>query len=176
MALIAVGLACLLAWQAVAQLLVTLAGLYLIFAGVSSILWLIYRPREAPEKVAAPAGRRRRWVAPVLATVLIAGAIVVFRVGWRDDRRAAAGPCNGHEALCDRPLPEVALAATHNSMSAPLPGWYSAAQDAGIADQLQFGIHGCSSTRTTPTSSPAGGCAPTSARARRSRSWRSRTA
>jgi hypothetical protein len=54
----------------------------------------------------------------------------------------AAGPCNGREALCDRPLPEVALAATHNSMSAPLPGWYSAAQDAGIADQLQFGIHG----------------------------------
>jgi hypothetical protein len=36
----------------------------------------------------------------------------------------------------------VALAATHNSMSVPLPGWYAAEQDAPIADQLRFGIHG----------------------------------
>ena len=30
--------------------------------------------------------------------------------------------CNGSIELCDRPFNEVALAATHNSMSVPLPG------------------------------------------------------
>ena len=54
----------------------------------------------------------------------------------------AAGPCNGHAALCDRPLTAVALPATHNSMSVPLPGWYSAEQDRPIADQLRDGIRG----------------------------------
>lgn len=36
----------------------------------------------------------------------------------------------------------MALAATHNSMSAPLPGWFSSAQDGPIPDQLAFGIRG----------------------------------
>jgi hypothetical protein len=79
----------------------------------------------------------------VLATGLIAAAIAVFvGSGGTTTAAPAAGPCNGHQALCDRPLPEVALAATHNSMSATLPGWFAAMQDGSIADQLRFGIHG----------------------------------
>ena len=54
----------------------------------------------------------------------------------------ADGPCNGRAELCDRPLDRVALAATHNSMSVPLPGWYSAMQERPIADQLADGIRG----------------------------------
>jgi hypothetical protein len=50
--------------------------------------------------------------------------------------------CNGHAALCDRPLDEVVLAATHNSMSVPLPGWASAEQERPIGGQLEDGIHG----------------------------------
>jgi hypothetical protein len=50
--------------------------------------------------------------------------------------------CNGSEALCDRSLPETVIAATHNSMSAPLPGWRSVQQDAPIAVQLQDGVRG----------------------------------
>jgi hypothetical protein len=143
-AMIAVGLVCVLAWQAVAQVLITVAGLYLIFAGVSAILWLVYEPRaESHKPTAAPPACRRRWIAPVLATALIVAAIAVFvGSGGTTTVAPAAGPCNGHQALCDRSLPEVALAATHNSMSAPLPGWYSAAQDGPVADQLRFGIHG----------------------------------
>ena len=50
--------------------------------------------------------------------------------------------CNGHAALCDRPLDEVVLPATHNSMSAPLPGWFSAEQERPIGGQLDDGIRG----------------------------------
>ena len=143
-ALVAAGLVFLLARDAVLHLLLAAVGLYLIFAGVSAILWLVYQPAAAGERPAerAPA-RRRRFVAPVVATVLVAGAIALFiGSGGTTTPAPAAGPCNGHAVLCDRSLPEVALAATHNSMSVPLPGWYSSAQDAPIAEQLQFGIRG----------------------------------
>jgi hypothetical protein len=144
-ALVAAGLICLLARDAVLHLLFVAAGLYLIFAGVSAVLWLVYRPR--PEGEERPAGPPppgpRRLVAPVLAAVLIAGAIVAFvDAGGTTTAAPASGPCNGHAALCDRTLPEVALAATHNSMSVPLPGWFSSAQDAPISEQLRFGIRG----------------------------------
>jgi hypothetical protein len=52
------------------------------------------------------------------------------------------GACDGHDELCDRPLAQVALPATHNSMSVPLPGWYSSEQERPIVDQLSDGIRG----------------------------------
>jgi hypothetical protein len=61
-------------------------------------------------------------------------------------RRVALGgvrrTCNGKLALCEKTLPEIALPATHNSMSVPLRGWFSSEQDAPIAEQLRFGIRG----------------------------------
>jgi hypothetical protein len=75
--------------------------------------------------------------------LLIAVAVVAFvGSGGTTTPAPAAGQCNGHLALCDRTLPQVALAATHNSMSVPLPGSFSSEQDAPIADQLRFGIRG----------------------------------
>ena len=56
--------------------------------------------------------------------------------------RRRDGACDGHAELCDRPLNEVALPATHNSMSVPLPGWYSADAGAPIGAQLHDGIRG----------------------------------
>jgi hypothetical protein len=50
--------------------------------------------------------------------------------------------CNGYTALCGKTLPEVVLPATHNSMSAPLPGWFSSEQDRSIGGQLNDGIRG----------------------------------
>ena len=146
---IAVGLLFLLARDAVLHLAFALAGLYLIFFGVSAILRLVYQPR--PEDVerrdegagAVPRSRRRRLIAPAFAALLIAGVIVAFiGSGGATTAAPAAGPCNGHTELCSRSLPEVALAATHNSMSVPLPGWFSSEQDASIAEQLRFGIRG----------------------------------
>ena len=143
-AFVAAGLLCLVARDAVLQLLVTAAGLYLVFTGVSAILQLVYQPRaaRAPEPAPAPRGRRTL-LAGAVAFVLIAVAAGTFvGSGGVTTAAPAAGTCNGSRALCDRSLPEVALAATHNSMSVPLPGWYAALQDRPIAGQLHDGIRG----------------------------------
>jgi hypothetical protein len=142
-ALVAVGLTFLLARDAVLQVMFTAAGLYLIFAGVSAVLVLVYQPR-AHAPAATDGGRRRRpLVAGLVAGAAVAAAIAVFiGTGGTTTAAPARGPCNGYVALCGRSLPQVALAATHNSMSVPLPGWFSSQQDAPIADQLRYGIRG----------------------------------
>jgi hypothetical protein len=105
------------------------------------ILRLVYRPPA--EREPAPRRNRRRLVGPVVAAIAVAGAAAVFLAsGGTTTAAPSAGPCDGHVELCDRPLDEVALAATHNSMSVPLPGWFSAMQEAPIADQLADGIRG----------------------------------
>jgi len=50
--------------------------------------------------------------------------------------------CNGFEALCDRPLNEVAFAATHNSMSNEDAGWWAPNQQHGLTQQMEDGIRG----------------------------------
>jgi hypothetical protein len=149
-ALVAVGFVCLLARDAVLRVLVSVAGLYLIFAGVTAILWLVYQPRPerveaGPERAAvAPSPRRRRLIAPAVAVVLIAAVVAAFiGSGGTTTAAPAAGPCNGHAALCDRSLPQVALAATHNSMSVPLPGWFSSEQDARSPSSCASASAGC---------------------------------
>ena len=49
--------------------------------------------------------------------------------------------CNGHVELCSRRLSEVALAGTHNSMSAASLGWSGPNQLVDIPTQLRRGIH-----------------------------------
>ncbi len=143
-ALVGAGLLVILAREAVIQLVFTLIGVYLIFEGVSAILRLVYRPPAGePRAVASRSRRGRRLVAPLLAAALIAVAIAVFLgSGGVTTAAPASGACNGHDALCERSLDEVALPATHNSMSVPLPGWYSSVQEAPIADQLAEGVRG----------------------------------
>jgi hypothetical protein len=60
---------------------------------------------------------------------------------------SAPGPeqvdtCNGSVELCPRPLSEVVLPGTHNSMSAPLPGWFSSEHSEPIPGQLESGVRG----------------------------------
>jgi hypothetical protein len=144
-ALIAVGLVFVLDRDAVIRVLFTAVGLYLIYAGVSVLLWLVYRPRRAVEHPAAATRRHhsRPWIAALVAGVLIIVAGGIF-VGSGGTSTAAPPPvaCNGHEELCGRTLEDVALPATHNSMSGPLPGWYTVLQDRPIPDQLRDGIRG----------------------------------
>jgi hypothetical protein len=148
-ALIAVGLLCLFERDVLLRLIFAAAGLYLIFAGASAILWLVYQPREArtaAEPVAAGGVRTRRGrtlAAAGVAGVLIVASIAAF-VGTGGTSTAAppAVACNGSRALCGRSLENVALPATHNSMSAPLPGWFSSQQDHPIPNQLHDGIRG----------------------------------
>jgi hypothetical protein len=147
LALLAAGLLVILARDAVLHLLFTLLGVYLIFEAVGAILRLVYRPPTgAPDErpaAATPRRRPRRLAASLLAAGLIAAAVAIFvGSGGATTAAPAGGPCNGHAVLCERPLNEVALPATHNSMSVPLPGWYSAEQERPIADQLADGIRG----------------------------------
>ena len=129
----------------VVRLAVTLGGVYLLFKGVEAIMRVVARP---PGDEPAPERRRRRRPSPrvavsVLAAVLVGAACVAF-VGTGG--AAAPAPdvsrCNGHAALCDRPLDEVTLPATHNAMSVPLPGWFSSLQERPIDGQLEDGVRG----------------------------------
>jgi hypothetical protein len=148
-ALVVLGLVFVLDRDAVLLVLFTAVGLYLIYAGVSALLWLVYQPRPARaerpqgEVRVTARGRGRTLVAATVATLLVVGIVSAFvGSGGTSTAAPADGPCNGHEELCDRPLDRVALEATHNSMSAPLPGWFSSAQDRPVADQLREGIRG----------------------------------
>ncbi len=124
-----------------------LAGVVLIQQGAETLLRLIYRPpvpdpeREDPEPERA---HRLRTVAlGAAAVVVIAGAVTVFiAAGGVEQPRASIRGCNGSESLCDKPLDEVVLPATHNSMSVPLKGWFSAEQERPISGQLDDGIRG----------------------------------
>jgi hypothetical protein len=56
---------------------------------------------------------------------------------------ARVGRCNGHAALCDLRVDQVAFLPTHNAMAASdEPGWLFAAQDVGIYRQLDDGVRG----------------------------------
>ncbi len=56
------------------------------------------------------------------------------------DVEEAEGGCNGHPALCSRPLDQVTLAGTHNSMSNADAEWLAPNQQHGIGRQLEDGI------------------------------------
>lgn len=51
-------------------------------------------------------------------------------------------PCAGDVALCERTLPEITLAATHNAMSNAEDGWGLPNQERPIEQQLRDGIRG----------------------------------
>ena len=96
------------------------------------------RTRRAP----APRWPLRRIAVAVLARSWSWPGSAAFALRRRSARGAAGRGRATAAALCDRPLDEVVLPATHNSMSAPLPGWYSAEQERPIRGQLDDGIRG----------------------------------
>jgi hypothetical protein len=152
-ALIAVGAACLFDHGAVISLAFTAVGVYLIYGGVAILLGLINLPvlgvggpnRSAPDPhhgLERIPGRRIA-VAAIVAIVVCGAAVGVFLgSGALSGAAPRQAPCDGSRLLCDRPLTAVALPATHNSMSVPLPGWFSAEQNAPIPAQLEAGIRG----------------------------------
>jgi hypothetical protein len=146
-AFVAAGVFVLVDRAAVLALILNVFGIYLIYEGVAALLRLIYRPEEHTERRPAP-GPLRRFDRRRIAVVAIPAALIAVVVGSFLGTGAATtaapaqGGCNGHEELCGRPLDRVAIPMTHNSMSVPLPGWYSAMQEKPIADQLHDGIRG----------------------------------
>ncbi len=148
-ALVVLGLLLIAHPQLALQVVATVVGVYVLYKGLEALLRLVYQPpaeepAAATEEEPKPRRRRSRLAAVVaIAALLVVATVTAFVAGGGVE--APAQPitrCNGHAALCDRPLDEVVLAATHNSMSVPLPGWISAEQDRPIGGQLEDGIHG----------------------------------
>jgi hypothetical protein len=150
LALVAGGVLVVAEPGAVVELAATLGGVYLIYKGVEEILRLVTVPehesaatdRPAPARPAARHRTRRLIVSAVAALLVLAAAGSFLASGGADEPPPAITTCNGHRELCDKPLNEVVFPATHNSMSVPLPGWFSAMQEAPISRQLQDGIRG----------------------------------
>jgi hypothetical protein len=148
---IAAGILVLVDRSAVLALFLNVLGIYLIYEGVAAILRLVYSPEERAERdrereraLERPRRLDLRRVAVVGIPAALIAVVVGAFLGTGGTTTAAPekGGCNGHEELCDRPLDKVALAATHNAMSVPLPGWFSAEQEVPIAQQLHDGIRG----------------------------------
>jgi hypothetical protein len=149
--LVAVGVLVITQPLTAVQVAATLVGVYIAYKGVEAILRLIYVPphpaaagdEPAPEPPPGVLRRARRLAVPAIAALLVAGVVAAFLGGGGASAPAASiSACDDHAALCDRPLDEVVLPATHNSMSAPLRGWFSSEQDRSIGGQLQDGIRG----------------------------------
>jgi hypothetical protein len=147
LAFVTVGLVVLLDGETVLALLLAASGLYLVYVGVSAILRMVYQPREVTARpgrggVSRPQ-RRRAILAALVAGAIVVGSVAAF-VGGGGATTDPPAPvaCNGSRALCQRTLDQIALPATHNAMSVPLPGWFSAEQEDPIAAQLGAGIRG----------------------------------
>jgi hypothetical protein len=148
LALIALGVLVVAAPSTALAVVATLVGVYIVYKGVTVILALIYHPSggEAEEVSSERRTLLRRVAVPLIALVIVAGGVTGFFVGGGTTEGSSAavvtGGCNGFEQLCDRTLKQVVLPATHNSMSAPLPGWFSSEQETPIRTQLADGIRG----------------------------------
>jgi hypothetical protein len=144
-AAIAAGVAVLLEPATALTLVAYAAGLFLVYRGGQAAL--SWAPRALAARTPGEHQRRpsnRGLVRSAIAVAAVLGAGLVIAAGGGDEAPAATPmTCNGFVALCNRPLNDVAFAATHNSMaSVTIPTWNFGQQDGTIADQLQYGIHG----------------------------------
>ena len=121
-----------------------LAGLYILYRGVAAGSMAVALGAGSLSPRRWSVRRMVRQAPPFIAGVLVVLAGVIILTGGGDEAPAATPlTCNGFVALCSRPLNDVALAATHNSMaSVTIPHWLFGQQDGTIADQLDEGIHG----------------------------------
>jgi hypothetical protein len=117
-------------WRSV--LILSLVGVVLL--GFSYLPYLT----SFADRLLAPVWRYRKGILVGAALFLVVIPVLlqnVFRA-----RREANLPCNGHVELCDRPLDEVAFAATHNSMSITEYNWIWPSHDGTLTNQLNAGV------------------------------------
>lgn len=152
---VVLGVAALTRPELLARTAIVGVGIYLLYAGLAELFRLL--GLQAPARAATDEPDSARLSAPLrvaaFAALFVAGASLAASVvvGLGPFDRDAESPfdapgdelaCNGHVVLCDRPLDQVTLPATHNSMSAVDAGWLLASHGEGIADQLNAGIRG----------------------------------
>jgi hypothetical protein len=142
--LMALGVVVLLEPGTALRTLALLAGLYILYRGV--VAGALAGVRGAGTLTVGRWSVSRLGVrVPPMVAVAVVAAVGVFILTGGGDEAPAVTPltCNGFVALCNRPLNDVALAATHNSMaSVTVSHWLFGQQDGTISDQLDQGIHG----------------------------------
>jgi hypothetical protein len=143
-ALIAAGVLIVLRNTEFLSLLATLLGLYIAYAGVAELMRLT---TASPDEAADDQRRGRTVIVAVGITsgVILGLGALFIGVGGLSERSLAVQTegCNGSDTLCDRALNDVAIPATHNSMSAASnPRWFFAQQEKGISQQLRDGVRG----------------------------------
>jgi hypothetical protein len=127
--------------RAVLGAVIVALGALVVLAAIAELLALAAGPVAAAPRSRGPGVPRtlRIGVAVLVATAGVAVAAVL--AGGDGPAVARVGRCNGHAALCDRRVDQVAFLTTHNAMAAPdEPGWLFATQDAGIPKQLDDGV------------------------------------
>lgn len=148
-ALIVVGIAVIRNVETMVEILVVGVGALVIYAGAAELMRLAagsVRRRSAETDAALEA--EQDLSGGGLARVALVGVALlgVILIAGRASNEEELPPlavttCNGSVELCDRPLDEVAFAATHNSMSAATyDDWFFAQQEKGITSQLEDGI------------------------------------
>jgi hypothetical protein len=124
---------------------VSAAGLVLVYIGVRGVIGV-----AAASHGARPSRGHRaslivsRLAAPVIAVGAVVAVAAIIATGGGDEAAAVTpATCDGYAALCNRPLEDVAFAATHNSMaSVTISSWLFGQQDGTIEQQLAYGIRG----------------------------------
>ena len=182
-AVVAIGAgAAMVLWpRSVVGVVIVALGALVVLAAVAELLALAAGPAGAVPRVR---GRGVPRAVPIAATVLLVTLAVGVAAVLSDGDAtpvARVGRCNGHAALCDRRVDQVAFLATHNAMAAAdEPGWLFAAQDVGISRQLDEGVralmidtqYGISTRRGVATRPPGRPSAPSSSPRSASASWR----
>lgn len=161
MVVIALGLLIVLFPTISSQVVAVVAGLVVLFYGVTELDIIAERSRaqDEQERAAAlaatgelPSDRRSRgrWLIPVAAAgvglLVLAALILPGNLPQDDDLQTASAvnttACNGFDVLCDVPFDEVVIPATHNSMSIADGTWFLAEQPKDMVESLDDGIRG----------------------------------
>ena len=153
------GILLIVAWQEALRVIVTLVGVVFLVNALGELLRMIAPRQLIPVSDRTAAGRDApaplRYRRPLLiglgllaaAGVIVGGYFAIAGSGGAGTdaappAAAAVPECNGHISLCDRRFNEIAIAATHNSMSSAEDGFSLANHSRGIIHQLNAGYRG----------------------------------
>ena len=158
---IAVGLLIVLFPTISSQVVAVVAGLVVLFYGVTELDVIAERSRAQDEAERASAlaatgetqEKRRspvRWLIPVAAAavglLVLAALIIPGNLPQNDSIQTVSSvnttACNGFDALCDVPFDQVVIPASHNSMSIADGTWFLAENPKDMVESLDDGIRG----------------------------------
>jgi len=124
--------------------LAVVAGIATALVGAREIFRLLLESVEASPALARSGGARRSLV----RTLVVVGLALGIATFWLALRNPLSAPvptsvraCNGHAALCDRRVEEVAFPGAHNAMSnAEIRDWMFPHHQRAIPRQLRDGV------------------------------------